>query len=129
MSFYSEQVYKMTQQLYSKKHLTRQIIDARQYINRHFAEDCKISSLGNKVFISEFHFIRLFKSIYGVTPHQYLISVRISNAKKLLAAGNPISDTCFAVGFKSPTSFTALFKKMTGRTPSQIKMSNFQEAI
>ena len=67
---------------------------------------------------SPFHFLRLFKNIYGRTPHQYLTYVRITHARKLLAAGKPVQDTCYAVGFESVSSFTSLFKKQTGHTPA-----------
>jgi AraC-like DNA-binding protein len=67
---------------------------------------------------SKYHFIRLFKKAYGKAPHQYLIAVRIENAKLLLQSHHSVSETCFAVGFDSPASFSSLFKKMTGLTPS-----------
>jgi AraC-like DNA-binding protein len=56
--------------------------------------------------------------MYGSTPHQYLIKVRIENAKELLQKGVAAADTCFAVGFDSVSSFTTLFKKYTRLSPA-----------
>ncbi|MEO5893533.1 MAG: AraC family transcriptional regulator [Ferruginibacter sp.] len=128
MTFYSEQVKRMNSELYSKEYLTQQIIRAKQHIDKSFSDDLSLDELAAKAFLSKFHFIRLFKSLYGRTPHQYLVSVRIENAKRLLQTQRPISDICISVGFNSCTSFTALFKKITGYTPSAFKQkSNFQE--
>jgi hypothetical protein len=53
-----------------------------------------------------------------VTPHQYLTAVRINKAQLLLQNDTPVTDTCFAVGFESLTSFIGLFKRITGISPS-----------
>ncbi|HEX7902917.1 MAG TPA: helix-turn-helix domain-containing protein [Chitinophagaceae bacterium] len=62
--------------------------------------------------------MRLFKNSYGQTPHQYLTEQRIRKAKQLLRSGMPATEVCRAVGFESISSFTRLFKKMTGTPPS-----------
>jgi AraC-like DNA-binding protein len=66
---------------------------------------------------SKYHFLRLFKTLYGRTPHQYLTELRIENAKQLLQAGRPTDEVCFSVGFDSVSSFKALFKRYTMLTP------------
>jgi len=121
LSFYAQQVQKLTKQLYSKDHLTRQIIQAKHFIDIHYAEPIDLDLVASKAYLSKFHFLRLFKLFYGRTPNQYLIGVRINKAKQLLQMGMPINDTCFAVGFTSITSFTDLFKKLTGQTPGHYK--------
>jgi AraC-like DNA-binding protein len=60
----------------------------------------------------------LFKKIYNKTPHQYLIVVRLEHAKELLSGGLQVSEVCFSVGFESVSSFTGLFKRMVGCSPS-----------
>jgi AraC-like DNA-binding protein len=60
----------------------------------------------------------LFKSIYGKTPHQYLTHVRIEKAKIALQRSYPVTEVCFRVGFESLSSFTGLFKRHTGISPS-----------
>ncbi|MCB0489714.1 MAG: helix-turn-helix transcriptional regulator, partial [Cyclobacteriaceae bacterium] len=60
------------------------------------------------------------------TPHQYLTQVRIDHAKLLLQQPTPISHVCSAVGFDSVTSFTGLFKKYTGQSPSEFQQRQLQ---
>ena len=69
--------------------------------------------------MSPFHFIRLFRRVYKQTPHQYLIRQRIAKAKELLRTTDlPITEICMAVGFESLGSFSTLFRKVAGISPS-----------
>ena len=119
MKFYNEQISKISKDIYPKDYLTRQVIQAKHFIDDHFADKINLHHIAGEV-LSRFHFIRLFKSYYGRTPYQYLASVRIENAKRLLN-NNTISGVCFAVGFNSVTWFNGLFKKMTGLAPAAFK--------
>jgi AraC-like DNA-binding protein len=121
MTFYNEQITKISKDIYPKDYLIRQVIQAKHFIDKHFADNINLNHIAEKAFLSKFHFIRLFKSCYGSTPYQYLTSVRIENAKRLLKSDSAISETCFAVGFASVTWFTGLFRKMTGVTPAAFK--------
>jgi AraC-like DNA-binding protein len=103
---------------YPKVYLYKRIVQAKLFIDNHFGNEIDLYNIANEACFSRFHFIRLFKTIYGKTPHQYLINVRIENAKLLLQRGSSITETCLSVGFQSVTSFTALFKKYTKLSPS-----------
>jgi len=118
ITYYHRQLLKMREELYPKDYLCRQVIQAKQYIDLNFAQRIDLHQIAGEAFFSTFHFIRLFKKLYGQTPHQYLTYVRIDNAKKILCLGTSVSDTCFAVGFSSSTSFATLFKKISGLSPS-----------
>jgi len=117
MTFYRDEIARLNKALYPHDDLTKQIIESRYYIGKHFSEDINLDKIAAKALISKFHFIRLFKKYYGRTPNQYLQEVRIERAKKLLGKGNSINDVCNAIGFASKTPFISLFKKMTGVTP------------
>ena len=99
-------------------YLYKRIVQAKLYIDAHFSDSLDLDNISTEACFSKFHFIRLFKSIYGSTPHQYLMKVRIDNAEKLLQQGMTTTEACFAVGFESTTSFTALFKRFKKVTPS-----------
>jgi AraC-like DNA-binding protein len=131
MTYYRDEVAKLTKALYPHDDLTKQIKAAKLYIDTHFSEDINLNKTAAKALISKFHFIRLFKKYYGCTPNQYLQEVRIEKAKKILQKRKSIDEVCAAVGFTSKTSFTSLFKKMTGTTPfvyqNRKAKSNFEE--
>ena len=128
MSFYRDEIARLNKALYPHDDLTKQIIQSKLFIDKHFSENISLDKIASKALVSKFHFIRLFKKYYGRTPNQYLQEVRIENAKMLLRKRKNIDDVCSVIGFTSKTSFISLFKKMTGTTPLayQNKKSNFE---
>jgi len=103
---------------YPKIYLYQRVVQAKLFIDSHFSENIDLHNIADEAYFSKFHFIRLFKTIYGKTPHQYLTRVRIDNAKELLQKDVSVTDTCFAVGFESVSSFAGLFKRYTNISPS-----------
>ena len=78
-----------------------------------------IAELARQVGISPFHFIRQFESLFGVTPHQFRIQSRLDQAKLLLAKGeHSVTDVCMEIGFSSLGSFSDLFMRRVGVSPS-----------
>lgn len=108
----------MTTEQYPKIYLYRRIVQAKLFIDNNYADNIDLDNISNEAYFSKFHFIRLFKSIYGKTPHQYLSSVRIQKAQELLRKGKIVSEVCFLVGFESLSTFSGLFKKVVGVAPS-----------
>ncbi|MFM9840335.1 MAG: AraC family transcriptional regulator [Cyclobacteriaceae bacterium] len=103
---------------YPKVYLYRRIVQAKLFIDSHYSESIDLTNIADEAYFSKFHFIRLFKSIYGKTPHQYLTYVRMGKALQLLQQEKSVSDVCFLVGFDSLTSFSGLFKRTVGMSPS-----------
>lgn len=108
----------MTTEQYPKVYLYRRIVQAKLFIDNNYADNIDLNNISDEAYFSKFHFIRLFKKIYGKTPHQYLTFVRIEKATLLLKEGKPVSEVCYAVGFESLSSFGSLFKRTVGSTPS-----------
>lgn len=109
----------MTADQYPKIYLYRRIVQAKVFIDKFYAEKIDLNNISDEAYFSKFHFIRLFKSIYGKTPHQYLRSVRIEKAQQFLQQGKSVTEACSLVGFESPSTFSGLFTKLVGKTPSQ----------
>jgi AraC-like DNA-binding protein len=103
---------------YPKQYLYRRVVKAKLYIDSHFSSPIDLNNIADEACFSKFHFCRLFRSIYGKTPHQYLTGVRVAHARKMLADGETVARTCFSVGFDSISSFTGLFRRRVGLTPA-----------
>lgn len=112
---------------YPKVYLYRRIVQAKLFMDSNFFEKIDLDNIADEAFFSTFHFIRLFKKAYGKTPHQYLTFVRIEKAKQLLQTPAPIAEVCNAVGFDSISSFTGLFKRTTGLTPSAYQVQQLRK--
>ncbi|SFU18776.1 AraC-type DNA-binding protein [Algoriphagus locisalis] len=108
----------MTKEEYPKVYLYRRVVQAKLFIDSNYADKIDVDNISDEAYFSKFHFIRLFKSIYGKTPHQYLKSVRIEKAQHLLKKGLSVTEVCSSVGFDSLSSFSGLFKRMIGESPS-----------
>ncbi len=104
---------------YPKVYLYRRIVQAKLFIDKNYASKIDLTNISDEAYFSKFHFIRLFKSMYGKTPHQYLKYVRIEKAKEFLKSETSITDVCYSVGFNSITSFSGLFSKTVGVSPSE----------
>jgi AraC-like DNA-binding protein len=96
---------------------------ARRFLNRYYDTPITIEQLSREAALSPYHLIRLFRRIYRQTPHQYLVQQRIAGAKELLRTTDlPITEICFAVGFESLGSFSTLFSKVAGISPSAYRL-------
>lgn len=103
---------KLTPELYDR------IVAAKLFIDTNYHETIDLDQIAQQAFLSRFHFHRLFTHIYKRTPHQYLTQTRMEAAKLLLAKeGISITDVCNRIGFESPGSFSALFRKQSGYSP------------
>ncbi|CAD5278922.1 MULTISPECIES: helix-turn-helix transcriptional regulator [unclassified Imperialibacter] len=108
----------MTTEQYPGVHMYRRVVRAKLFIDNNYHEPINVDNIADEAYFSKFHFIRLFKNVYGKTPNQYLMAVRIEKAKEFLQSDKSVSEACTSVGFESLSSFSGLFKKVTGSTPS-----------
>lgn len=121
----------MKNEQYPKIYLYRRVVRAKLYIDKCYSEKIDLDNISDEAYFSKFHFVRLFKSAYGKTPHQYLKYLRIEKAKQLLNQGTSVTETCYAIGFESVSSFSGLFSKMVGSSPSDylVKQKAIKEQI
>jgi AraC family transcriptional regulator len=102
----------------------RAVSDALAFIHANYARELPLTDLAQAARLSPFHLARLFKRSLGVSPHQYLIQVRVNNARWLLSAASgecSLADLAAAVGFADQSHLTRHFKRMTGVTPRQYR--------
>lgn len=121
MTFYEEKLNHIRSTCYSNDKQIEAIIETRRFIDENFEKDLKLDFLSHIRFTSKYHLQRLFKRYYGQTPRQYLIDKRIEKSKEMLRSGISVTEACFAVGFESLGSFSSLFKKKTGASPSEFQ--------
>lgn len=95
---------------------------ARDHIDRHYAEPLDLEVLAEIAGLSKFHFLRLFKVTYGITPAARLSGRRVERAQDLLRTSNlSVTEVCVAVGFSSLGSFSSRFRAVTGESPSDFQ--------
>lgn len=103
----------------------KQVRLARKFLDRNYDEPITIESLSRQVALSPYYLIRSFRKAYRQTPHQYLMQQRITRAKHLLRNSDlSITDICMTVGYESPGSFSTLFRKAAGISPSAYRSSS-----
>jgi len=97
----------------------RNLCRGREILAESPEEHLSIKSIAQEVAISPYHFIRQFEAVFGLTPHQFRIQFRLDRAKLLLAMGeHSVTEVCMEVGFSSLGSFSDLFTRKFGSSPS-----------
>lgn len=94
------------------------------YIEKHITESITVRALARFVYLSSQRFSRAFKRSFGIPPHRYVIHQRIERSKTLLTGSAwSIAEIGLALGFSRTSSFSAAFKKITGISPTQYRLS------
>lgn len=95
---------------------------ARDHADRTYAQPLTLDDLASVACMSKYHFLRLFKATYGMTPMEYVSQRRIERAQDLLRATNlTVTEVCFAVGFSSLGSFSSRFRELVGESASEFQ--------
>lgn len=106
----------------TRKELYRKTAVGKEFIDTHFRTNPSIEAIAKEAGLSEYHFFRLFKAIYTITPHQYSLRKRLETSYSLLKnKQQSISDIALDVGFSDIHSFSKAFKKYFGITPSSVQ--------
>jgi transcriptional regulator GlxA family with amidase domain len=92
---------------------------AREWILTHYSWPLSLEDMAEKATLNSQHFLRMFRDCYGITPHQFLIEVRLDAARRLLTdTKEPVSAICRQTGFESLPSFSGLFARHFGTAPT-----------
>jgi AraC-like DNA-binding protein len=100
----------------------RMLRQARDRIDRDYAEDISVPALAAGAGYSREHFIRAFQAAYGETPGRYRTRRRVERASELLRSANlTVTEVCMLVGFASLGSFSSRFSQIVGESPTSYR--------
>jgi AraC-like DNA-binding protein len=99
-----------------------------EYIQQNLDKDLTLAELAALLYMSPYHFARLFKCSTGVPPHRFVVRQRIARARAFLATQElSIAQISRMVGFRTPSHFTTVFRRVTGVTPRGYRTGYLRE--
>jgi AraC-like DNA-binding protein len=105
--------------------LNRRLLRARDAMDRAYAEPLNVRAAAAVAHVSEAHFIRTFRAVFGETPNRYLQRRRVERSMFLLReTDRSVTDICLDVGFTSLGTFSRMFREIVGETPSSYRMGH-----
>jgi AraC-like DNA-binding protein len=94
-------------------------------MDRSYAEPLDVRAVAAVAHISEAHFSRSFRAVFGETPHRYLQRRRVERSMFLLReTDRSVTDICFDVGFTSRGTFSRTFREIVGEPPSDYRVGH-----
>ncbi len=95
---------------------------AIHYMEEHILESITYSDVAKAVFVSDYHFHRVFSMVTGITPNEYLRNRRLSlAAQELITTPSKVIDVAYKYGYETPESFSKAFSRFHGFSPSVVK--------
>jgi AraC-like DNA-binding protein len=95
-----------------------------RYMGAHSAAPHKLAGLASMARMSPYHFLRTFRAVTGVTPHQWLLRARLRGAAARLATtSTPVTDIALDVGFDDLSNFTRSFRAEFGASPREYRLA------
>ena len=98
----------------TKQEIHRRISLAYAYILENFANPFSLADIEKVAFLSKYYIIRLYRCVYGCTPYQHVLKLRIQKAKELLVKNYSPSEIAFQLSFSDRRAFSKAFKKVVG---------------
>lgn len=97
-------------------------------IHERLTEDLSLRDVAAVVGLSPFHFLRVFRRVHGVTPHQALLHARLRHAVGLLReTSQPVTDVAYGVGFGDLSNFVRTFRRQVGWSPQKFRRARMDE--
>lgn len=104
----------------TKKDLYKRLARGREFIDAAFRQPLLIEDIAREACMSEYHFFRLFRQVFGCSPNQYLIQKRLEHGLRLLQADRQsVSAAASESGFSDIHAFSKAFKRQFGYAPSE----------
>lgn len=101
---------------------TRDISYVKNYIDENYNLKINFALIAAQCGCSYSCLRHKFKQLYGVAPQNYLVKVRLENARAMLSAGERnCTEVCYCCGFSNSSQFSKMFKREYGITPKNIK--------
>ncbi len=123
-TFFEAQLEQLVEEYYLPEYQYVQVRQSKAFMEKFMSEKIELDRIASTAFMSRFHYTRVFKRVYGLSPRQYLRELRIARAKELLKQGRSTADVCIEVGYDSLPTFCNAFKKATGYTPVEFQNLN-----
>ncbi len=105
-----------------------QISESIVYIHEHIDEPISLENAAESCGLSLSRFKAKFKEETGITPRAFINYVKIARSKQLLQEGFSVTQVSDMLSFDTPNYFATLFKKYTGKTPSQYRSDPSQDS-
>lgn len=109
-----------------EKIVDEKFYEIQEFINENFQENISLEDLSKEFNLNPFYIIRLFKSQMNLTPHSYLLNVRINKAKEYLKKGYSISEVAQESGFFDQSHLHRNFLKIVANTPNEYRLNFVQ---
>ncbi|MEK9970763.1 MAG: AraC family transcriptional regulator [Ferrovibrio sp.] len=104
---------------------SRRITRVLRHIEVHSADALDLAGLAAIACMSKYHFLRSFRRLTGVTPHQYLLGLRLRRvAERLCSSREPVSAIAFDAGFGDLSTFNAGFRAQFGTSPKGLRQAH-----
>lgn len=89
------------------------------YMHTNYASSISMAELAALARFSEFHFMRVFRKHFGLSPHTYLTQIRLKAARRMLEGGMSSTEAAAEAGFFDQSHLMRHFKRVYGITPQQ----------
>ncbi|ARB45086.1 AraC family transcriptional regulator [Alloalcanivorax xenomutans] len=90
----------------------------REFLHAHIAEDIGMDDVARALGCDRFRITRAFKAAFGMSPHAYLVQLRLVEARRLLARGETPAEVAAATGFADQSHLGRWFRRAYAMTPA-----------
>ena len=105
----------------TRAELYRRLGIAKDYLDANFSRRVSVEEVSKIACLSPHHFKRVFKELFGITPHRYHVQKRLEASRKLLRTHpGQVGEIGALVGFEDQSSFIRLFRRHFGHTPGAL---------